>query len=149
MSEQTSDDAKAAWNVKDFSVKLRQQITDRASREGVTVAQWLAAFFAAHGFEAPEIQVNLSEVKRRAAEVGPAPTNGHGSISDVTKLVDAACRFAEHREHMPRELKGAVSKVLRDQLAPFMPPPRQRTLPLLSAPNGVPRETKGEPAGEP
>jgi hypothetical protein len=114
MSEQQNSPKLAAWNVKDFPVELRQQITDRAAREQVTVAAWLVAYFTTHGIDGQEIQGNLSLVKR--ASGAPEPAINHDEISDVCRLVDAACKLAEHRESMPRRLFGAMQRAVMEQL---------------------------------
>jgi len=106
----------AAWNVKDFPVELRQQITDRAAREQVTVAAWLVAYFTTHGIDGQEIQGNLSLVKRASGSADTAITQDE--ISDVCRLVDAACKLAEHRESMPRRLFGAMQRAVMEQLRP-------------------------------
>lgn len=45
------------WNVKDFPSTLRQRITHAAATQGVTVAEWLAAYFQKHGIDGEALPV--------------------------------------------------------------------------------------------
>ena len=54
----------ATWAIKDFSVVLRQQITQAARRQGCTVGEWLHGYFQRHGIDGQQFApVNLAPVE--------------------------------------------------------------------------------------
>jgi hypothetical protein len=120
----------APWQIKDFSVSLRQQITQAARRQDCTLAEWLHGYFQRHGIDGQQFApVNL-------APVGPDQMNGSngatGTIDDLCRLVEAAAKLAEVRDKMPRNLAGLLSRRLRDALStpeelarPRQIPPKQ------------------------
>ena len=127
----------APWQIKDFSVALRQQITQAARRQDCTIAEWLHGYFQRHGIDGQQ----FAPVK--LAPVGPDPamnstSPGPSSIDDLCKLADAAAKLAEFRDKMPRGLSGALSKRLRDALrTPEEAHPRPRAIAAPEKPEGA------------
>jgi hypothetical protein len=117
----------STWAIKDFSVVLRQQITQAARRHDCTVADWLHGHFQRHGIDGLQIDpVKLNQVE---------PVSSANGVDELCRLTEAAARLAETRDRMPRSLSGAVSKRLRDALrtgAPTRSRPR-----LIAAPEAT------------
>jgi hypothetical protein len=113
----------ATWAIKDFSVTLRQQITQAARRQGCTVAEWLHGYFQRHGIDGQQFApVNLTQVERLPA----AP------VDDLCRLAEAAARVAETADRMPKGLRASLSRGLREATRERVPPPRPRQ-PALKA----------------
>jgi hypothetical protein len=102
----------ATWAIKDFSVVLRQQITQAARRQDCTVAEWLAGYFVRHGIEGQQFEA----VKMNGVEPVQANGGGVGSIGDLCALAEAAARLAETKDRMPRGLRGKLSSRLQQAL---------------------------------
>lgn len=99
----------ANWQIKDFSVALRRQITEAARQGEMTVADWLHNYFTRHGIDGPPgLPVKFDRFAVRQ--------------DDLARLVELAARFAETRERMPRGLAGELSRVLRESVRATLPP---------------------------
>jgi hypothetical protein len=113
----------AVWAIKDFSVVLRQQITQAARRQGCTVGEWLHGYFQRHGIDGQQFApVNLTPVE-------PMPA---ASVDDLCKLAEAAARLAETADRMPKGLRGSLSRGLREATRARLPPPKPRQPRLTS-----------------
>ena len=102
----------APWQIKDFSVALRTQITKAARQQDCTIAEWLHGYFQRYGIDGQRFEpVKLSVV-------GPDPAmNGAGSsIDDLCRLTEAAARFGETRDRLPPKLAGRLATRLREAL---------------------------------
>ena len=115
----------APWAIKDFSVMLRQQITQAARRQGCTVGEWLHGYFQRHGIDGQQFApVNLTPVE-------PTPAV---AVDDLCRLAEAAARLAETADRMPKGLRASLSRGLREATRERLPPPKPRTL-ALAAPD--------------
>ena len=125
----------ANWQIKDFSVALRQQITQAARRQDCTVAEWLHGYFQRHGIDGQQFEpVKLAAVGPDPAMNGSAPAHGAGSsIDDLCKLTEAAARFAEAKDRLPPKLAGRLATRLREALRTPETAPRPRPR-MIAAP---------------
>jgi hypothetical protein len=121
MTGSKADDFKP-WNVKDFPTSLRTQITDAASRQGLTVAVWLTHHFETHGIDGVEIPAIPSK---------DPPANR--DLDALDRAIDRACRLAQHVEQMPKQVASLAFGLVKDELRALKPPrsPRER-LPQLT-----------------
>ena len=73
------------WQIKDFSVRLRQQITAAARRQGCTVPEWLHRYFQRYGIDGQQFEaVKLATV---------LPAAGNQDAERLDLLITAACRL--------------------------------------------------------
>lgn len=77
------------WNVKDFPSALRQQITLAASKQGVTVAEWLTAYFQKHGIEGEALPA-VNPVKANQLTVFRSPPQPVPQASELHELAQLA-----------------------------------------------------------
>jgi len=113
------------WQIKDFSVRLRQQITQAARRQDCTLADWLHAHFQKYGIDG--LQVDAVKL----APALPAP-NGHGGdnrdAERIDLLVSAAVRLGSAKgvaRNVRRRLNEALELMVGgDSLVPAVPPAR-------------------------
>ena len=130
----------ATWAIKDFSVTLRQQITQAARRQDCTVAEWLHGYFQRHGIDGQQFApVNLTPVE-------PVPA---APVDDLCRLTESAARLAETSDRVPKGLRASLSRGLRETTRERLPPAKPRPPP--SAPRPPPREIGNavvEPARE-
>ena len=128
----------APWQIKDFSVSLRQQITQAARRQGCTLAEWLHGYFQRHGIDGQQFApVNLALVGPDRVPVGPDRqmngSTGSPSIEDLCRLTEAAAKLAGAQGgKLPRGVPVLLSRRLRDALStpeelarPRQIPPKQ------------------------
>lgn len=97
----------APWQIKDFSVAIRQEIARRARQQDVTVAEWLHGYFTRHGFDGMEVlsRQDLPE---------------QNEVYDrLYRLVDAVSKLPECRER--KSLANAIARRLRETLPPLLP----------------------------
>ena len=107
----------ATWAIKDFSVVLRQQITQGARRQDCTVAEWLHSYFQQHGIDGQQFTVvQIARVQPEAA----AP------VDDLCRLTEAAARLAETGDRMPKGLRAQLSRGLREAARARLPQPASR-----------------------
>jgi hypothetical protein len=116
------------WQIKDFSVAMRQQITAAARRQDCTLAEWLHAHFQKHGIDGLQIE---------AVKLDPAlsaPANGRGDNRDAERidlLVSAAVRLGTAKG-VARNVRRRLNEALEQMVSGAAPPAR----PLLAAPEG-------------
>lgn len=105
----------APWMIKEFSVALRQQITQAARRQGCTVADWLHGHFQKHG---PDGQ-QFTPVKLASVNPAAAPAQGRpDSAQSVSTLVEAACRLAATKG-VAKGVRTVANQTLARQLASY------------------------------
>ena len=125
----------ATWAIKDFSVVLRQQITQAARRQDCTVGEWLHRYFQQHGIEGQQFTaVQIARVEP------PAP------VDDLCRLTEAAARLAETSDRMPTGLRASLSRGLREAAKARTPSskPRHQPAALLPSRHEEPRPVNGE-----
>jgi hypothetical protein len=101
----------APWQIKDFSVAIRQEITRRARQQDVTVAEWLHGYFTRHGFDGMEV------LSRQAL---PEQTDAEDRLY---RLVGAVAQLPDCRER--KSLANAIARRLRQSLPPLLPEPEK------------------------
>lgn len=100
----------APWQVKDFSVRLRGEITRLARTQDCTVADWLHAHFERYGLGGVHVdQVKITEVKPEVARFA-----GPTAEERLLQLVQAGARFAECRDQLPKVVASALAKRIRE-----------------------------------
>lgn len=101
----------APWQIKDFSVALRQAITQAARQQGVTVAEFLHAHFTRHG---------LGDVEVLSRQALPQQT---GWQDDLYRLVQVVAMLPECRER--KTLANSIARKLREAVPPLLPKPTE------------------------
>jgi hypothetical protein len=125
----------APWQVKDFSVRLRGEITRLARTQDCTVADWLHAHFERYGLGGVHVdQVKITEVKPDAGRyVGPTEEER------LLQLVQAGARFAECRDQLPKVVAAALARRIREVAQGQGAPSKVSALPHDTAPeHGLP-----------
>jgi len=114
----------APWQIKDFSVALRQAITKAAREQDVTVAEYLHSHFTRYGVDGVVVEPPQTE------QTLPRQT----SADDLLKLAEAAAKLAEWREKMPDRLASALARRIREAVQPPKPKPSHQPPKLLTGP---------------
>ena len=91
----------ATWAIKDFSVSLRQQITQAARRHDCTVAEWVHGHFQRHGVD--DQQFDPVKIGR----VNPPSFAASGDLAELRELATLA------RALTPEGKDGRDSEALR------------------------------------
>ena len=106
----------APWQIKDFSVALRTQITKAARQQDCTIAEWLHGYFQRHGIDGQQFEAV------KLAPVGPPitrpPATGGASPADTLATVAAAIGAVAATRGVPKATRKAIDAtalmVLRD-----------------------------------
>jgi len=123
----------APWQVKDFSVRLRGEITRLARTQDCTVADWLHAHFERYGLGGVQVdQVKITEVK-------PQGYLGQTEEDRLLQLVQAGAKFAECRDQLPKVVAAALAKRIREVAQGQGTPPKLALAHDTTPEHGLPR----------
>jgi hypothetical protein len=99
----------APWQIKDFSVAIRQEIARRARQQDVTVAEWLHGYFTRYGFDGMLVLSQQALPEQTEAE------------DRLYRMIDAVSKLPDCRER--KALANAIARRLRQALPPMLPKP--------------------------
>ena len=106
----------APWQIKDFSVALRTQITKAARQQDCTIAEWLHGHFQRHGIDGQQFEpVKLAPV---GSPYRPPPRVDGPTPADTLATVAAAIGAVAATRGVPKATRKAIDAtallVLRD-----------------------------------
>jgi len=97
----------APWQIKDFSVALRTQITKAARQHDCTIAEWLHGYFQRHGIDGQQFEpVKLAQVGFIAR---PTPAAGGTNPADTLATVAAAIGALAGTRGVPKATRQAMN----------------------------------------
>jgi hypothetical protein len=105
----------AHWQIKDFSVVLRQQITATARANRLPIADWLHHYFQRHGIDGQHFDVPPPAPPELEAPRPRGPA-APGVAEQIDILVTAACRLAGTKG-VNQAVRRAANVAIHNRLA--------------------------------
>lgn len=125
------------WQIRDFSVRLREEINKRARQSNCKAADWLHGYFQKHGIDGePFAPIDLAG----APAAAPAPAASTAPVStaagELASLVASAAALGTARR-LPQELRQLLNASLIDQARRLAPTPANAPKRLAAPSNTV------------